>query len=243
MKETTRAKQLCDTVELNAKYFRLGQHNDDAVIPKIRPRGSEKHPTQDLMHANDINVLGLRDDTKQLKNYNYDKYAKRDPMQIALDARMLEKQYLKVPPIVRPKNPDWRERATYAKHSEPDQYLQHVGLPQNIKHTFGTRVCREVLGDKDVVESTMKEQEAVRTKAQHRKPLTSQPTRELDVACDPVYESLGRLLRANISTGYTRDHKTSRKQEDYTLEPFERRHTDNTDFRYLKDAVGKKLSI
>lgn len=204
---------------------------------------------QDLKGSKEINIVGLNEN----QSFNRDKYGEKPPVH----------NYSYIGDILRPGMDFPRRERTeiqmrnlgygkgdlhgiLAADTAPPQRggasarsprKSSIEVPQNIKHQFGSRVCDQLLSDKNAVEKTLRDQKEIKETIQRRSKPFSVPafTKEMN----PEYEMLSNAMRMNVVPGYTMNHKTSTTKTAFNDQVHLFRHKDPDKWRYQKDELSK----
>jgi len=116
-----------------------------------------------------------------------------------------------------------------------------VVLPQNIKHTYGTKVCDKLLADKDIVQKTIRDQKDRKEEAQRKsKPFCVPEFNKSNI--NPDYDMLGNALRMNVVPGYSTDNKISTTKTAFNDQVHLFRNPDPDKWRYQKDELSKSTN-
>lgn len=230
------------------RLAQTGYDNYQPAEPSIEQgtARSQWFTQKDLAGAKHINILGLNKN----QSYNRDKYGPRAPvhnysligdiLRPGMDFPRRERTEVQMRnlgygkgdlrgALVTPPPPKANQSARTPRHSS-------ITLPPNIKHQFGSRVCDNLLADKDVVEKTIKKQKDFKASIQR----TSKPfdvpkfTKEMN----PEYEMLGNALRMNVVPGYSTDHKISTTKTSFNDQVHLFRYPDPDKYRYQKDELS-----
>ena len=250
MQETTHAQKMMDSLELNSKYFNVGVYDDSGKPADTGDQKPSWYGTKDLNHSKDINITGLPDPGNYTSNYNRDKYGRRvpvhqysgigDPMKTGMDfSEKSPAPRRSMTTYERHRDPDWLPRDAYMKQSKADQSELAIQLPPNIQHTFGSRICRSVLNDKDKVDSSMDDQKRLEASFYRIRDGKRSAFKLPSDNIDPVYEGLSHAVRQNMFPGYTYNHKKSLTKSVYSQDVHNRRLKDPDKWRYQRDELSK----
>ena len=245
--EAVIAKQAVDALEGKRKCFE--EHiEQEQVAKRLDSQRGGKFTRSDLENAQIMNNVGYNNG----RSYNHSKYKPKPPQhQYALIGNILQKggdlhldlnDYKRHPDEVYITQPMGKRRKPLPAISPNNdrtspEVLSASGLPVNIRHSFGTTVCKSVLANPDLVRESLKD-----TKKSNRqgKPLL-QPltTSDLEDKLDPNYQAIGLSTRQNLFPGYTYDHKTSHTKTVFSPEVYRQRQQDPDQWRHQRDELGK----
>ena len=240
-----------DLVEKESKYFKVG------TVGKTKPEATKPsrsvmwHDKESLEHAEDMNNVSVQPGKK---GYNRDKYEPAkpshqysligDPVKLGMDVdqappKQSSSEKLE-PKYERHRNPDWQPKEAYMPkpQPEPDAMGIMVDLPPNIRHQFGTKICKEVLSDKSKLDATLEEQAKSRAAANKSK-IASEAEKNILIDLSPSYDDLSRSIRQNVFPGYPARTKLTTKQDAYTWDVFERSVPMTDEFKVYRDEYSK----
>ena len=235
-------------LEEKSKYYDLGQTgNLKRDIP--RARQSEWMSGRDLEHASDINTVGLN----HRGSYNRSKYGQKAPAhEYATIGNPIEFGMDFVAPNPTHPTTNYPQHRRGSQHAVPrEAYMikpkeRHdlpklaVEVPQNIQHMFGSRICANLLSDKEKVQTTIEEQKEREAQVKRTRRHISEPTNLfVDPQLNPEYESIGNLLRQDIFPGMSTDHKISVHKTDFSQDVHKRRVACPDEYRYHRDQLSK----
>lgn len=250
--QISRAEELLHAVEEKAKYFKL----ESTQVPREekweRSKGNQKMTASDLYHASDINNIGLHQGS-----YNHQKYGRKPPVhQYSMSGDPLRKgntgpdhtpitdkpnhMIPRIQPFKRHRDPYSVPKEAYMRHT-PDTVLPgtDVTIPANIRHKYGTIICKQLLADPEKVKYCISRQEEAmlrETKPTKAKETFTLPPQQLD----PAYDEIGTATRANIfGPGITRNHKIGTMKEDFSDLVYKRRVPETDAYRYQRDELSK----
>ena len=246
MKETAKARQLMDSLELSSKYFALGVHGDNTN--QLQKQHGNWYKAQDLQHSDQINQVGLRGTDSQMRFYNRDKYGKKttshqyavigDPLKTGMDFNGGMAANAKKTSYYRAKNPDWKEPSVYMKHSSTIKPLA-IDLPPNIQHTYGSNICRLLLNDKETVSSAIQDQEDQIDTIYKKRRIKHVPASLPPEQINPNYKEISQYVRCNVFPGPSHDNKTTTNSTVHNQDVYDRRLPDPDEYRCRKDDLSK----
>ena len=114
-----------------------------------------------------------------------------------------------------------------------------VTLPKNIEHLFGSKVCRDLLSDREKIARTLEEQARDRARRRKERPKVEPGSQSKLDGGFTSYEYLGNALRHDHFPGYTCDHTSTLHRDVYTNDVYKSRVPVPDQWRYRKDELSK----
>lgn len=224
------------------------QTDDVTVVNPRRDRATRKeyqrYTRNDIEHADEMNKVGLNNTT----NYNRDKHGRRlSGYRSAIIGDIVQYdrnvgtghhgQYSPSFGTVHDYRRKMAQLVSDSTNNPTQQYKSVVELPLNIRHSYGSQECDNLLSDKDKVDRTVEEQKKTKlAMMKYRRQSTLPELRRPDI--NPTYEAFGNAIRSNVFPGYTMNHTSSLMKEDHSIEVFLARQPPPDTFRHQRDELG-----
>ncbi|KAK3089590.1 hypothetical protein FSP39_004860 [Pinctada imbricata] len=238
----TRARQSLQEAEKRSKEFGmdtyLGKREGDPT-----PRMKALMSTEASNTLKQMNHIGLN----ERNSYNRDKYGNKPPthpyslMGDVMQPRSMDLPRRREHEEVKLKKKEIEEvlplGVSPRRASAQEKERLAIDLPDNIRHQFGSGICKSLLSDPKLVNKTLEHHRLQEEKANKVKSKEKIP--KIDKELNPEYESLGNFTRMNMFPGYNINHKISTTKSTFTDDVHLRRIPDPDQWRMQRDDLSQ----
>ncbi|KAL3877284.1 hypothetical protein ACJMK2_035016 [Sinanodonta woodiana] len=261
-KETAKEKEnILKSKEKEALLFNTGlalaaQNDYSSGASDGKPY--QKFTLDDIAHSKEINIVGLN----ERQSYNRDKYGNKPPVHnysligdlfrpgmdfIRRERTDVQNRNLGFgagdirnasQPTLLPKRGRDVQRVSKSARA-PASGEQHVHVPPNIRHSYGSKVVDSLLSDNNrAVQSLNLQHERKGAHGLHMNLSKEAEMQKFSNELNKDYEMLGNSMRQNIFAGYTTDHKISTTKKTFNDQVHLFRHPNPDKYRYRRDELS-----